>query len=153
MRHTVGPFPRMLAGAALDVDRDGRPDIVTGRFWYRNDGGGAFTRFEYDPEATAEIHDLVAADIDGDGREYLVALGDRVGLYWFQIPADPRKDAAWTKHLVTDDVLASKEGIHSGFFPRRVADLDGDAKSTPLSSDVGASGAHRAGAEIATEMS
>jgi hypothetical protein len=126
VRHTVGPMPPMLAGLAIDVDRDGRPDIVTGRYWYHNDGGGTFTRLEYDPEATTEVHDLVAADVNGDGREDLVALGDKIGLYWTEIPADPRATTPWRKHLVTDDVLVGKEWIHSGFFPRGAADLDGD---------------------------
>ncbi len=130
LRRKVGDVALGQLGAApLDVDRDGHPDVVIGGYWYRNPGNpreSEFVRYEYDPTIEREIHDVVTADVDGDGREDVVVQGDGDGLFWYSIPDDPLEAKVWKRTTVTLDVLEKNDFIHSGIFPRGVADLDGD---------------------------
>ncbi|MCC6292585.1 MAG: VCBS repeat-containing protein [Bryobacterales bacterium] len=129
IRHKVGAMEGVQLGAAAhDVDHDGRADLVTGRHWYRNPGNprkSQFERIEYDA-SIGEIHDVVIADVDGDGKMDVLTLGDRDGCQWYSIPDDPLRHSAWKRHTVTLDVLATREAIHAGIFPRGAGDLDGD---------------------------
>jgi hypothetical protein len=131
-------WPRHLAGslsipqlgiAVLDVDGDGWTDVVFGGVWLRNPGRPAQAPFEaytYDSRIRSEIHDLSVADIDGDGRADVVALGDREGLFWYSLPADPKASSDWKRHTITLDVLDQNADIHGGFAPGGIGDLDGD---------------------------
>ena len=60
--------------------------------------------FQYDPAIRSEIHDIVTADINGDGKPDVVAMGDGEGAYWYAIPKDPVR-TSWTKTVITADVL------------------------------------------------
>lgn len=126
-RHTIGPMPlRTLGGASMDVDDDGWTDVVIGGYWFENTGGAApFDLHEFDARIDDEIHDIVIADVNGDGSDDVVVSGDSEGAFWYDVPADPTQP--WVRHLITTAVLEHEDAIHSGFFPRGVADLDGDA--------------------------
>ncbi len=128
--HKVGVMPiKQLGATSHDVDRDGWEDIIIGRFWYRNTQDPrqeAFVRYEYDEGIESNIHDIVIADVDGDGEGELILTGDHEGVFWYDIPAEPNHDAAWQKTLITLDVLTDKDQMHAGFFPNGVDDLDGD---------------------------
>lgn len=130
VRHSVGALPiRNLGGAVLDVDSDGYVDILQGRLWYRNPGNPTkekFKRFEYDDRVQAEIHDIVAADIDNDGQKDIVATGDEDGAFWYSIPEDPARNENWSRTLISNSVLNENDDIHAGFYPNGVDDLDGD---------------------------
>lgn len=130
VRHELAELPlRMLGATSSDIDRDGHTDLVTGGYWFRNPGNPreqAFEAFRYDSTIRNEIHDVVMADLSGDGREDLVVLGDRDGLYWYEVPDEPRADRDWPRHTITRDVLRDREAIHSGIFPRGYGDLDND---------------------------
>ena len=132
-KHTVGHIPGgQLGGGAFDVDRDGYMDLVSGGHWFRNPGSESISKFEryaYDPEIKHEIHDLVFADVDGDGRKDVIAMGDREGCFWYRIPGEPMDSTIWEKHLITLEVLDDRADIHGGFFPGGVGDvdMDGDA--------------------------
>ncbi len=115
--HVLGAdHPSDVGGTALDVDGDGWIDHVAGGTWYRNPGEPrkrAFERRVFDPDLRA-VHDLIAADLDGDGKRDIVTLSDRNNLRWYRIPADPR--STWMRTDVGP-------GVHAGV---AAGDIDGD---------------------------
>ncbi|MFN3323107.1 MAG: FG-GAP repeat domain-containing protein [Bryobacteraceae bacterium] len=130
VRHVAGSIElRQLGAAVLDVDGDGWPDFVIGGYWFRNPQNprdSEFVRYRYDSRIGTEIHDIVSADIDGDGKLDIVAIGDREGLFWYKVPENPARDADWPRTLITNHGLIDRVRTHSGIFPNGVADLDGD---------------------------
>ncbi|MBR9997876.1 MAG: VCBS repeat-containing protein [Cyclobacteriaceae bacterium] len=129
-KHTAGQIPTLqLGGGARDIDADGWQDMVMGGYWFRNSqdpGHTEFIRYRYDSTIDREIHDLVFSDLNGDGKEDLVVLGDKEGCFWYDIPEDPLTDMIWTKNMITMDVLDTVSDIHGGFFPGGIGDIDGD---------------------------
>ncbi len=108
--------PSDVGGAVLDVDGDGWPDFVTGGAWYRNPappGNHLFERILFDADLRS-VHDVMTADLDGDGREEVVTMSDRNNLRFYKIPSNP--GMAWERHDVGPSVHA---GVAAG-------DLDGD---------------------------
>jgi arylsulfatase A len=116
-RHLLGQnHPSDVGGAAMDVDGDGWLDHVTGGVWYRNTGkprSESFERIVFDPALTA-VHDLVIADLDGDGRRDIVTMSDKNNLRWYRVGRDP--GAAWERHDIGS-------GVHAGV---AIGDIDGD---------------------------
>ena len=109
-----------------DIDGDGELEIVCSRLvpepwnWqlvFYKRSGGSWTRGLIDEENDGGAHDLLFVDVDGDGKEELVAnaaYGKVPGLYIHK-----RFGAAWQRHIVSEGVFA--EGL-------AVADLDGDGR-------------------------
>lgn len=125
-RHVLGEnSPSDVGGCVLDVDRDGWLDFVVGGAWYRNtrDPGRPFERVVFDPDLTA-VHDVVAGDIDGDGRPEIVTMSDRNTLRWYKIPDDPR--APWPSVDIGPPV-------HAGAC---LGDIDGDGALDVVRTDV-----------------
>ena len=90
-RHLLGEdSPSDVGGCALDVDGDGYVDFVAGGAWYRNSRqpGKPFERFPFDADLTG-VHDVTAADLDGDGAPGVITMSDQNNLRWYKIPADP----------------------------------------------------------------
>ena len=116
-RHVLGEnHPSDVGGTALDVDGDGWVDHVSGGVWYRNTGKPRelpFERIVFDKELSA-VHDLVAADVDGDRRLDVVTMSDRNNLRWYRIPSDPKRP--WERTDIGP-------GVHAGV---AVGDIDGD---------------------------
>lgn len=129
-RHEIGPLPMTTLGAGtMDVNRDGLPDIIIGGYWFCNSpatGPEKFTLYRYDDRIRTEIHDLVIADMNSDGKDDVVVLGQSVGIFWYDVPANARSDANWERSIVTMDVLKNNDHIHGGFAPNGVGDLDND---------------------------
>src|SRR4030095_10871745 len=103
--HSPGRWTRHQAGTnylsdvgltALDVDRDGWMDLVCSGVWYRNAGrpNEPFTSLVFDDKA-AGAHDILTADLNGDGRLDVVMMGDERTelnlLCWYSIPNDPKQ--------------------------------------------------------------
>jgi hypothetical protein len=134
VQHLVGTnYLSDVSLAPLDVDRDGRMDLVCSGVWYRNTGKPREELFERHPFAAnaAGAHDVVIADIDGDRRPDVVMMGDERtalnSLSWFKIPADPFQP--WERHHIGPP-------IHGAIMPAGVADLDGDRDLDVVRSDI-----------------
>lgn len=120
-RHVVGQsehLARTLGAAVLDIDGDGRPDIVFSHVWFRNPGGLVEKPNTPWPanEWPGSGHDMVVADIDSDGRDDLVTYDGRI-LAWFD-PAEGLQP-----HVILDD-----RDEHGGVAPRGIGDLNGNGR-------------------------
>jgi len=104
------------------MNGDGRPDLLSGAYWYENPGpqGGEWKRHQY--RSVETVGEFVsdcgewAVDVNHDGAPDLVTVGWQTdGLWWYE---NPRKlDAPWQKHLIAHTI--ETEG---GW----ISDLNGD---------------------------
>jgi len=113
-----------------DADGDGKLEVVVGCVYEsdRNMGfvsyyklvGGKWESHTIDPQLSRSAHDLLFADVDGDGRDELITCNpdhSSGGLYIYKPTDDPTKH--WIKHAVQESVFA--EGT-------AVGDVNGDGK-------------------------
>jgi hypothetical protein len=118
--------PSDVGAAAFDVDGDGWVDLVAGGAWYRNTGRPrqeAFTKFVFDADL-AGVHDVVAADLNGDHRPDVITMSDRNNLRWYAMADDPKQ--TWRRHDVGPAVHA---GVATG-------DIDGDGDEDIVRSNI-----------------
>lgn len=104
--------------AIADLDRDGRPDYITGRsrgeiLWYRQEATDRWVRHKLGELSPSDVGGA-ALDVDGDGWIDFVAGGA-----WYRNTGKPR--AELFERIVFDPDLA---GVHDLI----VADVDGDKR-------------------------
>ncbi|CAN5386333.1 hypothetical protein BH23VER1_BH23VER1_10940 [soil metagenome] len=130
-RHLVGKGHSDVGGAAMDVDGDGWVDVVAGSVLLLNPGNPRERAFEAFDIGTLHSHDTEFADVSGNGRMDLIANSDKSGLFWYEIPDDPKKP--WPAHRIAS--LESHK-MHGSVSPKAVGDIDGDGDPDVVSARV-----------------
>ena len=119
IRHVIGKaegLSKTLGAAALDINDDGRLDVVLTGVWFENPGG-----LPENPDKAWPAHafaggghDIVAADINGDDRLDIITYHGTV-VSWYDPAAEMKR---------TD--VGRGEDNHGGIAPRGAGDLDAD---------------------------
>ncbi len=130
-RHEIAEADDLEAGGVIvDLNRDGRPDIVAGQqgrdgnllWWFEcpEDPRGPWPARVIE-DRFAKYHDQAVGDVDGDGEPELVFLSQFAGvLGYYDLPND-RTVEPWPRecfHLI-DDASGDAEGL-------AIVDIDGD---------------------------
>jgi len=104
--------------AAIDIDGDGRVDLLAGNYWFKYLGNNRFK-----PIRIGEIGGRIQAGhlIKGSKiPQVVIAPGDGVGpLKWYECKGDPEETKDWVPHELID-----RDMIHGHSLA--IADIDGD---------------------------
>lgn len=122
-RQAVNRDSEFGACAAIDVNRDGRLDIVSGGFWYEaSDWLRRPTRQVEQIRGRFDDYSNLPLDVDGDGLLDLVSVNYRSrSLYWVRQPCDPLGE--WERQVI-DTPGPSETGL--------LVDVNGDGRPDVL---------------------
>ncbi len=116
-RHVINADSTYSAAAAVDVDHDGRLDIVAGGYWYAApDWKRHHLRDVEEIRGRYDDYSNLPVDLNGDGWTDLISANYRSStIYWIEHPG--KKLGEWTTHTV------AKPGPSE---TARLVDVDGD---------------------------
>jgi hypothetical protein len=129
IKHVIGSDDDFYGGAAsLDVDGDGRMDIISSEYLFINKLGETWPKgigWDKYKIGTCDpwCHDLVIFDVNQDGIQDIITnsgVAQGEGLCWYEAGSDPKQP--WTKHEIGGPAYR----IHAGTSPQPAGDLDGD---------------------------
>jgi len=133
--HVVQEGIRVEGVAIVDLDGDGRTEIVAGTSVFHRPEGGSEPWVREDVATGWDDNRVAVADLDGDGRLELVfsegdspSIGSHPGrVAWFE-----RSDGGWTGHFLREDL----HDPHT----LQVADLTGTGAPDVLVAEMGIDG-------------
>ncbi len=129
--HHTYNLPSLSYGEGLthaDLDGDGDPDVVMGRYWYENPGdpwSQGLIQHEYSPATTHLANLAFVADVNGDGRLDVITTPSEPAAgtgrtSWHRAPINP-KSSAWTDMVLESGIETVTHSLAAGD-----VDLDGD---------------------------
>ena len=126
VKHFLGEkSPSEVGAVAIDVDKDGWVDLVVGGAWYRNRAKPreeSFEKFVF--SNVPRVHDVVAADVNGDNKVDIITMSDQNNVRWYEIAEDPKQPWKWYE---------IGPSVHAGL---SAGDIDGDGDTDVLRSNV-----------------
>ncbi|MDD5688550.1 MAG: FG-GAP-like repeat-containing protein [Elusimicrobia bacterium] len=114
-RVRYGSWEEWFGLDAADLTGDGKKDIVSGRYFYRNPGGDMmanWTRTDFNTTPlNANVDACIITDVDGDANGDVIANGlsssytSPAGVYWLEKTGTGDTSADWTKTLVVSNSI------------------------------------------------